>query len=213
MTPEEQALARKLTRLSWRVTTAAYEPPQTRDFTKSHTEDAISMPANHPALRGRDAISTWYVKRAAGRRMNVQIDVTNADIVGDVAIVSCNSAVPTAPWIAAGRFEDDQAARLARCLKLLGDGGYFRVVLIHHPPNQEQAHPRLGLYGAKAFRRVVAEQGAELVLHGHTHQSSIYAIPGPRGDVPVVNGVANVHVYDPSAALTARCLRALLACV
>ena len=62
-------------------------------------------------------------------------------------------------------------------------------MLIHHPPNQEQAHPRLGLYGAKAFRRVVAEQGAELVLHGHTHQSSIYAIPGPRGDVPVV-GVA-----------------------
>jgi 3',5'-cyclic AMP phosphodiesterase CpdA len=109
--------------------------------------------------------------------------------VGDVAIISCNSAVPTAPWIAAGRFEQDQAARLARCLKLLGDGGYFRVVLIHHPPNQEQAHPRLGLYGAKSFRRVIAEHGAELVLHGHTHQSSIYAIPGPRGDVPVV-GVA-----------------------
>ncbi len=69
--------------------------------------------------------------------------------VGDVAIVSCNSAVPTAPWMAAGRFEEDQAARLARCLKLLGDGGYFRVIMIHHPPNQEQAHPRFGLYGAK----------------------------------------------------------------
>ena len=34
-----------------------------------------------------------------------------------------------------------------------------------------------------------AEAGAELVLHGHTHKSSIYAIPGPKGDVPVV-GVA-----------------------
>ena len=109
--------------------------------------------------------------------------------VGDVAIVSCSSAVPTPPWMAIGKFEAAQAERLARCLKLLGDGGYFRVVLIHHPPNQEQAHPRLGLYGAKLFRHVVAEHGAELVLHGHTHQSSIYAIPGPKGDVPVV-GVA-----------------------
>ena len=85
--------------------------------------------------------------------------------------------------------ERPQADRLARCLKLLGDGGYFRVVLIHHPPNQEQAHPRLGLYGAKLFRKAVADHGAELILHGHTHQSSIYAIPGPTGDVPVV-GVA-----------------------
>lgn len=109
--------------------------------------------------------------------------------VGELAVISCSSAVPTAPSIAAGRIDKAQAARLKRCLELLGDGGYFRVVLIHHPPNQELFKPRLGLYGAKLFRDAVAEAGAELVLHGHTHQSSIYAIPGPRGDVPVV-GVA-----------------------
>jgi 3',5'-cyclic AMP phosphodiesterase CpdA len=110
--------------------------------------------------------------------------------VGEVAVISCSSAIPTPPWIAAGRFEEQQAERLSRCLKLLGDGGYFRVVLIHHPPNQEAAsHPRLGLWGARNFRRAVAKHGAELVLHGHTHQSSIFAIPGPKGDVPVV-GVA-----------------------
>lgn len=109
--------------------------------------------------------------------------------VGDMAIISCSSAVSSAPWMAIGRFEADQAARLARCLRLLGDAGYFRVVLIHHPPNQEAAHPRLGLYGAKLFREAVAQNGAELILHGHTHQSSIFAIPGPSGDVPVV-GVA-----------------------
>lgn len=123
--------------------------------------------------------------------------------IENVAIVSCNSAVPTPPWVAAGRFEQDQADRLARCLKLLGDGGYFRVVLIHHPPNQEQAHPRLGLYGAKLFREVVAEHGAEMILHGHTHRSSIYAIPGPAGDVPVVGVAAagaaqgNNGAHDP----------------
>ncbi len=109
--------------------------------------------------------------------------------VGEVAIVCCNSAVPTLPWFAAGRFEEDQQKRLTRCLRLLGDAGFFRVVMIHHPPNQENGHPRYGLWGARNFRRAVADAGAELVLHGHTHKSTIYAIPGPKGDVPVV-GVA-----------------------
>jgi 3',5'-cyclic AMP phosphodiesterase CpdA len=109
--------------------------------------------------------------------------------IGDVAIISCSSAVPTAPWLAIGKFEQDQADRLARCLKLLGSAGYFRVVLIHHPPNAESRHFRLGLYGAPIFRQVIAEQGAELILHGHTHQSSMFSVPGPSGDVPVV-GVA-----------------------
>lgn len=109
--------------------------------------------------------------------------------LGDVAIVACSSAVPSAPTLALGRFDEDQAARLSRILRLLGEGGYFRVVLIHHPPNLEARHPRLGLYGAKRFRTAVATHGAELVLHGHTHKSTIYAIPGRDGDVPVI-GVA-----------------------
>jgi 3',5'-cyclic AMP phosphodiesterase CpdA len=109
--------------------------------------------------------------------------------IGEVAIISCNSAIPTLPWIAAGRFEADQQARLTRCLHLLGEAGYFRIILIHHPPNQEARHLRLGLWGARNFRRAVAEAGAELVLHGHTHKSTIFAIPGKDGDVPVI-GVA-----------------------
>jgi 3',5'-cyclic AMP phosphodiesterase CpdA len=109
--------------------------------------------------------------------------------IRDVAVISCTSSNPTGPFMATGRFQQDQAERLRRILKLMGDAGYFRVILIHHPPNQEARHPRLGLYGAKLFRQAVAEHGAELILHGHTHKSTIYAIPGKAGDVPVV-GVA-----------------------
>ncbi len=109
--------------------------------------------------------------------------------VGDVAIVSCSSAVPTPPFMAVGRFEEKQAARLSRILKLLGDAGYFRAVLIHHPPNAELQHPSFGLKGHRIFRRVIAEQGAELILHGHTHRSSIHHIPGKDHEVPVI-GVA-----------------------
>ncbi len=109
--------------------------------------------------------------------------------VGDLAIVSCSSAVPTAPFLAIGRFEEKQAARLDRMLKLLGDAGYFRVVLIHHPPNPELQHPSFGLKGHRIFRKVIAERGAELILHGHTHRSSIHHIPGNEHEVPVI-GVA-----------------------
>jgi 3',5'-cyclic AMP phosphodiesterase CpdA len=109
--------------------------------------------------------------------------------IGDVAVVSCSSAVPTRPFLAIGRFDETQADRLNRMLKVLGEAGFFRVVMIHHPPNPELQHPSFGLKGHRLFRQVIAEQGAELILHGHTHRSSIHSIPGKGHDVPVV-GVA-----------------------
>jgi len=109
--------------------------------------------------------------------------------VGELAIISCSSAIPSSPGFAIGKFEQNQAGRLGRILKLMGEAGYFRVILIHHPPNLEARHYRLGLRGAKLLRTVVAEHGAELILHGHTHKSTIFAVPGLSGDVPVV-GVA-----------------------
>ncbi|KFC61743.1 putative phosphohydrolase, Icc family [Devosia sp. LC5] len=109
--------------------------------------------------------------------------------MGELAIISCSSAVPTRPFLAIGRFDEKQADRLGRILKAMGDAGYFRTVLIHHPPNAELQHPSFGLKGHKLFRQVVAEHGAELILHGHTHRSSIHSIPGKNHEVPVV-GVA-----------------------
>ena len=109
--------------------------------------------------------------------------------VGELAIISCSSAVPTRPFLAIGRFDEKQAERLAKILKTLGEADYFRTVLVHHPPNPELQHPSFGLKGNRLFRQVIAEHGAELVLHGHTHRSSIHSIPGKGREVPVV-GVA-----------------------
>jgi 3',5'-cyclic AMP phosphodiesterase CpdA len=109
--------------------------------------------------------------------------------VGDLAVISCSSAVPTRPFLAIGRFDEKQADRLGRILKIMGEAGHFRAVLIHHPPNAELQHPSFGLKGHKRFRQVIAEHGAELILHGHTHRSSIHSIPGKGHEVPVV-GVA-----------------------
>lgn len=109
--------------------------------------------------------------------------------IGDIAIISCSSAVPTRPFLAIGRFDVKQAARLARMLTSLGEAGYFRTVMIHHPPNPELQHPSFGLKGNKLFRKVIADHGAELILHGHTHRSSIHSIAGRNHEVPVI-GVA-----------------------
>lgn len=153
-------------------------------------EDVCVSPGNHDAYV-RKALT--YNNARWGQYMSGEtLDVAQFPFVrriGEVAVISCSSAVPSAPWLAIGRFEQDQADRLARILAMLGEAGYFRIVLIHHPPNLEARHPRLGLYGAKRFREAVAGNGAELVLHGHTHKSSIFAIPGLAADVPVV-GVA-----------------------
>lgn len=147
-------------------------------------------PGNHDA----------YVPGALGRALTRWGDYVRGETVsprgfpfvrriGEMGVISCSSAVPTAPWISAGSFSEHQAERLARCLRLLGDGGYFRVVLIHHPPDKESFHPRLGLWGGGRFRDVIEKYGAELILHGHTHKSSMHSVPGPIGDIPVV-GVA-----------------------
>jgi 3',5'-cyclic AMP phosphodiesterase CpdA len=147
-------------------------------------------PGNHDAYV-KPALA-WNAERWGDYMRGETIDEAQFPFVrrvGDAALISCSSAVPSAPTFAIGRFEQAQADRLARILKLLGDAGYFRVILIHHPPNLEARSVRLGLRGAKRFRKAVAEQGAELILHGHTHKSTIYAVPGLNGDVPVV-GVA-----------------------
>jgi 3',5'-cyclic AMP phosphodiesterase CpdA len=68
----------------------------------------------------------------------------------------------------------------------LGRDGLFRVVLIHHPPFDGPDQRRKGLHDSAAFRAVIAEAGAELVLHGHTHRSGLAKLPTPDGFAPVI---------------------------
>jgi 3',5'-cyclic AMP phosphodiesterase CpdA len=119
--------------------------------------------------------------------------------IGEVAIISCSSAISTAPFVSAGRFDLKQAGRLSRILKLLGDGGYFRTVLIHHPPTLDARNARSGLWGGKLFRQVIKDAGAEMILHGHTHRSTIHSLPGPAADVPVIGVAAAGTAQDARA--------------
>ena len=100
---------------------------------------------------------------------------------GPVAIVGTSSAIATAPLMATGEFGGGQAAALASRLTALGRAGLFRVVLIHHAPVARASHWHRRLIDADLFRRAIAEAGAELILHGHNHTTSVDSLPGPKG--------------------------------
>jgi 3',5'-cyclic AMP phosphodiesterase CpdA len=59
-------------------------------------------------------------------------------------------------------------------------------VLIHHPPALRGPNRFKRLIDAGPLRRVIAEHGAELVLHGHNHVHSLDWIDGPQRRIPVV---------------------------
>lgn len=103
---------------------------------------------------------------------------------GAVALIALSSALPTAPFLATGRLGEQQLARFARALD--ETSGLFRIVLIHHPPVTDPRHYLRRLIDASRFCRVLAEKGAELVLHGHDHRRSLIWLAGPHKRIPVV---------------------------
>lgn len=110
---------------------------------------------------------------------------------GCVALIGCSSAITTPPFFAHGEFDEAQAERLIEILKLTGDAGLYRIVMIHHPPHDDVKQIwRRGLKGRDLFRKTIKDHGAELVLHGHLHRSMINPLPGPTGDIPLI-GIAS----------------------
>jgi len=146
-----------------------------------------AIPGNHDA----------YVPGGARRAGEVWADFMSADAGetsgwpyvrrrGEVALVGVSTAGATGPFMATGTFSKAQAKRLAALLGDLGREGLCRVVLLHHPPVKGATAWHKRLIGASRFRDVIAREGAELVLHGHTHQPTRLALAGPRGEVPVL---------------------------
>ena len=105
---------------------------------------------------------------------------------GPLAIVGLSSAQPTPLFCAHGTLGEAQLSRLGTLLRRLGQEGRFRVVMLHHPPSLERIVWRKRLVDAAAFRRVIAESGAELVLHGHDHTFGHETVEGRDGPVPVL---------------------------
>jgi 3',5'-cyclic AMP phosphodiesterase CpdA len=105
---------------------------------------------------------------------------------GPLGLIGVSTGVPTPPFFATGLIGNEQLAALALTLDELKAEKLFRVVLIHHPPVSKAArHKRL--LDANILLHVIAEHGAELVLHGHDHLHMLNWLDGPNGTrVPAV---------------------------
>jgi len=104
---------------------------------------------------------------------------------GNVALIGLSTGVATGPFMATGRLGARQLARLADALEQTR--GAFRVVLIHHPPRSPLRRTLRRLVDSAALRRVLADKGAELLLHGHDHRASFVLLDGPNGKtIPAV---------------------------
>ena len=101
---------------------------------------------------------------------------------GGVALIGLSTALPTLPFAATGRLGEEQLGRLGKVLAALKQT--FRVVLLHHPPVGGNRFRRLT--DAPALREVLRQHGAELVLHGHLHESSLVWLSGPREGIPCI---------------------------
>jgi 3',5'-cyclic AMP phosphodiesterase CpdA len=122
---------------------------------------------------------------------------------GHVALIGLSSGVPTALFQATGRLGTEQLEALAATLNMLNNKRLFRVIMIHHPPASAAArHKRLA--DAWEFLHVIAEHGAELVIHGHDHVDMLNWLAGPNGTrVPAVGvpaaSAAPGTTKDPAA--------------
>jgi 3',5'-cyclic AMP phosphodiesterase CpdA len=98
---------------------------------------------------------------------------------GPLGLIGVSTGVPTPPFFATGLIGNEQLAALALTLDELKAEKLFRVVLIHHPPVSKAArHKRL--LDAHILLHVIAEHGAELVLHGHDHLHMLNWLDGPN---------------------------------
>ncbi|MFG1465000.1 metallophosphoesterase [Xanthobacter sp. DSM 24535] len=155
-------------------------------------QDVSVIPGNHDAYV-RSALS-YHLERWApflagdDTCPDTPLDVSAFPYVrrrGPVALIGVSTAIPTAVFLASGEVGDAQLQRLRHLLVSLKEEGLFRVVMIHHPPVGGRHYHR-DLRDAAAFREVVSQAGAELVLHGHDHRASLGVIETVDGSAPVV---------------------------
>jgi 3',5'-cyclic AMP phosphodiesterase CpdA len=148
------------------------------------TRNITISPGNHDALvatGGPERFAPWAPWLGDGDTL----DFPHVRLRDGVAVINLCTAVPTAPWLAAGRVGEDQLRRLSTALAGL-EHDLFKVVLIHHPPTAGAVSRRKALVDQDELRRVLAGGGVDLVLHGHAHEALVGAIPGPRGPIPVL---------------------------
>jgi len=182
---------------------AEFEPARAWLAELGDPRDVTVIPGNHDAYawsKRNEALRHWSgFMRDDEPRAN---DFPFVRRRGAIALIGLTTGVPTPPLFATGRLGRRQLAALAGVLDELGNAQLFRIVLIHHPPITRPGRYLHRLTDADAFVSVLAQHGAELILHGHEHLDLVRSIDAPR-PIPVV-GVASAsgalgHKHDAAS--------------
>ena len=112
-----------------------------------------------------------------------------------MALIGLSTAVPMPPLIAGGRLGTAQLDALGPILSSLGADGYYRVIMIHHPPLPGQNNRRKALTDARKLKTVLESHGAELLLHGHNHRDMAATLATASGTAHVI-GVPSASAVD-----------------
>jgi 3',5'-cyclic AMP phosphodiesterase CpdA len=191
--PDHIAVTGDLTNLSL---AAEYPPARAWLETLGAPQDVTLVPGNHDVYV-RSAVRQPQSHWGAYMRGDDAAGMQGFPFLrrrGPLALIGLSSAVPTAPFMATGELGAEQLRRLGPLLDRTREERLFRVVLIHHPVFSESRSKRLT--DAADFRDVLAQHGAELVIHGHDHTHSLVWLDGEDGGIPVV-GVPSASEAPP----------------
>jgi 3',5'-cyclic AMP phosphodiesterase CpdA len=162
--------------------------------TLGRPEDVSVVPGNHDAYvpGAFDKACRLWAPWMRGDGHDGPVDRLSFPYVrvrDQVALIGVSTARATAPFMANGFLREEQAERLAHALDEAGKQKLFRLVMIHHPPVRAAVPQHKRLLGIGNFHKAVRRHGAELVLHGHSHDPTLFWIGGRSKPIPVV-GVA-----------------------
>ena len=169
-------------------------------------ERVMVIPGNHDAL----VPQAWEAGAAHWRPYWQGDDAVGADDVasvfpalrrrGPLALIGMSSAIASPVGFAVGEVGAAQLARLAPMLRAARAAGLCRVLMIHHPPLEGMVSSRKRLLDGAALREVLAREGVELVLHGHSHRSHFETLQTSGGEAPVIGVPSASSMHHEAAA-------------
>ncbi|GBF27084.1 3',5'-cyclic adenosine monophosphate phosphodiesterase CpdA [bacterium MnTg02] len=169
------------------------------------------VPGNHDAYvtsRSEPGIDRWRAymnSNAEGARYKATASdrFPYVRIFGPIALIGLSTAIPTPPFQAFGTLGGQQRRALASTLAQLAEQNLFRIVLIHHAPLEGQVSRRRSLRDSVELSEILRKFGAELVVHGHNHQSSLHHLETANGLIPICGvpsaSSSGAHKHQPAA--------------
>lgn len=173
-------------------------PPAAKWLQELGSPEQVSFtPGNHDAYvhvpweNGLGYFETYM--RGDGRGISAASPFPFVRLRRNIALIGLNSGVPQLYWKAGGAVDDQQMSILEQQLSTFGAKGFYRVVMIHHPPLPNLAPDRKSLQNAAQLQALLQQTGCELVLHGHNHRSMLNWLETKTGPCAVV-GVASASM-------------------